>query len=277
MAERGKRKESLRYHIQSLNIRQQKGNNDDMLNSLHSIAFLHESAKDYDKAIKYAEKAIMFSIGNETIASSHHYLAQLYEANEQNEKAIPAYEKSLEAIRNHVGREHSAYFNVAFRRANLLAKVQKTREAIEAHAEVCEIFQNVSVSNHIFYANSLRNMAILHKQLGEKELAEACAIKSMKMRACTTDDILEDVIFLIKLYLSDETPDIKKSIETIIYFMMNTDIDEDNLIYYMKIICICEALVDDNCITLEECINAIESLLIDDNIISVMQKWTVLE
>jgi len=274
MAEKGKRKEALRYHIEALNIRQQKGNNSDMLNSLHSIAFLHEEAREYDKAIKYAEKAIAFSTGDETIASSCHYLAELYEINDQRDKAIPLYEKVLEAIRNHVGQQNGTYLNVAFRRANSLARLQRTREAIEGHSEICEIFQHMTTSNHIFYANSLRNMAILHNQLGEKDLAESCAIKSMKMRKNTSDDIITDVIFLIKLYLDDKNPDIKKSIEAVIYFMMHTDVDKDNVNYYLEITSLCEALLNDNYVTMEECMKVLEPLMKHENIASVVQKWT---
>ena len=275
MAVKGKRKEALRFHIESLNIRQQKGNNTDMLHSLHSIAFLHEEAKDYDKAIKYAKKAIAFSVGDENIASSCHYLAELYEVNDQKVQAIPLYERVLEAIRNHVGQRNSIYLNVAFRHANSLAKLQRTREAIVAHTEICEIFQQMTTANHIFYANSLRNLSILYKQLDENDLAESCAIKSMKMRKNTSDDMLTDVIFLIKLYLGDEKPNISKTVEIIVYFMMYREADEGNINYYVEILSLCEALLHDNYITLEECMNAFESLLKHGNLASVMQKWAV--
>ena len=277
MAEKGKRKEALCYHIEALNIRQQKGTNNDMLNSLFSIAFLHEDAKEYDKAIKYAEKAITFTKGNEEIASSCHYLAELYESNEQREKAIPLYEKVLEAIRKQVGERNGTYLNVAFRRANSLARLERTHEAIDGHSEICEIFQHMTTSNHIFYANSLRNLAILHKQLGENDLAKSYAIKSLKMRKSTTDDMLTDVIFLIKLYLEndDQNPDITKSIETIIYFLMHKEIDEDDINYYMEITSLCEALLNDNHITLEDCVKTLELMMEHETLATIVQKWTV--
>jgi len=227
-ADLGRRKEALKYHLDALKIREKLAEKSeelsaisDVIHSLHSIAFLHEASNDMKKAASYAEAAMEIADGStEFLVSSCHYLAGIYERLEKYEEALPLYDKVQAALLKETTRDHSAYLNVTYRRAHLLAQLGRPRESIKAHEEICHIFQTMAGQNHIFYANCLRNRALLHNGLGETTQAESLILESMKIRKAT-DDITSDIIFLIKLYL--RIGDREKAMEALIYALMRSD------------------------------------------------------
>ncbi|MDR0272843.1 MAG: tetratricopeptide repeat protein [Clostridiales bacterium] len=218
-ADVGRRKDSLSYHTEALRIRQNEGHTKDIIHSLHSIAFLHESAAEYEKAVPYAETAVKHSIGDDrAYAESCNYLAGLYENCNKFEAALPLYEQVLEITNETVGSEHSAYLNIALRRAHLLSLMNRPHEALVAHEDVCSAFTRVSGTRHIFYANCLRGMAMIHKNLKNPDRAEELILEAMKIRRVMYEDITLDITFLIHLHLQENNP--VKALEALIYALM---------------------------------------------------------
>ncbi|MCL1843418.1 MAG: tetratricopeptide repeat protein [Defluviitaleaceae bacterium] len=218
-AEAGRKKDAVRYHEEALKIRENEGLVDDIISSLHSIAFIYEAANDYEKAASYAERAMRYSAGNEeTFAAACNYLAEIYESDRRYQDALNLYEQVLEITAVQAGREHSAYLNAALRRANLLALMERPHDALFAHEEVRDIFGRTTGTNHVFYANCLRGMAMLHKELGETARAESLILEAMKIRRNMSEDIMLDIAFLIRLYLQEN--DAEKALEALIYALM---------------------------------------------------------
>jgi len=221
-ADLGQNIDALRFHQDALRIREALGDTADAINSFHSIAFLYEALEDFDNAASYAETALtLIGEQDDDYPGACNYLAGIYEHAGRQEDALSLYDKVLEIIRREIGREHSAYLNVAYRRANLLAQMERHREALDSHEEVRYIFKNISGTKHIFYANCLRNMAILHKSLGETVAAESLMLESIKIRRISSDDITADIIFLIRLYILNHENE--KALEALIYALMRSD------------------------------------------------------
>jgi len=272
-ADTGRRREALRYHMDALRIREQAGKTGDVVNSLHSVAFLYESTNEYEKAAAYAEAAMKLSDDDEeSYASSCHYLAGIYEQCSKYEQALPLYDRVLEIAQDKAGREHSVYLNVAFRRANLLAKMNRPREALEYHEEVLEIFKKISIlgESHLFYANCLRNMAILHKDLNETGKAEALMLESMKIRSSADEDIVQDIIFLIRLYLNDGESD--KALEALIYALMRSD--SNNTDFASLVNALSDAFKQPDAINASEIMEAMEALNDKSKLAPIINKWT---
>ncbi|MCL2197943.1 MAG: tetratricopeptide repeat protein [Defluviitaleaceae bacterium] len=218
-AETGFKKEAIRYHLDALKIRENEGHIEDIIHSLHSLAFIYEAMDDYGEAISYAETAMSYAVTDDHgYARAVNYLASLYEGALKYEKAFPLYDRVLEIAEKEVGREHSAYLNVALRRANLLALLDRHEEALSAHEEIRVVFARVSGKKHIFYANCLRGMAMLHKTLNHPDEAEALILEAMKIRRNIFEDITLDITFLIRLHLQESNP--TKALEALIYALM---------------------------------------------------------
>jgi tetratricopeptide (TPR) repeat protein len=218
-ADAGRKNDSIKYHKEALKIREKEFLTNDVVNSLHSLAFLHESSSEFEKAIFYAENAVKHSYGDyKSYAKACNYLATLYENSKKYEAALLLYDEVLEITKDEVGREHSAYLNVALRRANLLSLLNRPQESLAAHEEIRETFERVSGKKHIFYANCLRGMAMLHKTLENPARAEECILEAMKIRRTMYEDITLDVTFLIRLHLQENNPD--KALEALIYALM---------------------------------------------------------
>jgi len=268
----GHKREAFRYHMDALKIREKisnkTGDTTDVVNSLHSIAFLYESSNDNEKAAAYAKAALDISDGDDNLtAVSCNYLAGLYERMEKYDEALPLYGRVQEIIRQQVSTEHSAYLNVAFRRASLLAKMKRPREALECHEEIRDTFLNMSGEKHIFYANCLRNMAILHNGLGEYHEAENLILESIKIRR-DIDDITADIVFLIRLYMSGG--DREKAIEALIYALMRASSDAKNVVDLVD--ALAGAFTDPNFIS-EELLSAMESLNDIEKLAPIISKW----
>ncbi|MCL1862335.1 MAG: tetratricopeptide repeat protein [Defluviitaleaceae bacterium] len=218
-ADAGYKKEAIRHHLEALKIRENEGHIEDIINSLHSLAFIHESLEEYDKAISYAESAVSYSVTDDNgYARATNYLASLFENAKKYEDALPLYDRVLELTGKEVGNEHSAYLNVALRRANLLALLDRNEEALSAHEEIRAVFAKVSGTKHIFYANCLRGMAMLHKTLNHPDEAEALILEAMKIRRNIFEDITLDITFLIRLHLQESN--LSKALEALIYALM---------------------------------------------------------
>lgn len=272
-ADAGRRKDSLRYHLEALKIRENEGHTEDIINSLHSIAFLHESAREYEKAASYAETAMRYSAGDEQgLAGACNYLAGLYESCKKFDAALPLYDQVLEIAGGEAGRENSAYLNVALRRANLLSQLNRPHEALAAHEEIRDIFARVSGTRHIFYANCLRGMADLHKSLGDPARAEAEILEAMKIKRALNEDITGDIIFLIRLHLTENNAE--KAIEALIYALMCSGADTREFSEML------DSLVGIFAVqtpATTEFINALEHLNDREKLRPILKKWTAWE
>jgi tetratricopeptide (TPR) repeat protein len=219
-ADIGRKNDSVRYHLEALEIRETiNAPAEDIINSLHSLAFLHEASAEYEKAAAYAHTAVKYAVGNDhTYARSCNYLAGLYENAKKYENALNFYEQVLVITNSEVGYKSSTYLNVALRRANLLTLMERLNEALTAHEEVRDIFVRLSGKKHIFYANCLRGMAIIHKKLNNHLEAESSIMESIKIRRKMLEDITLDITFLINLYLQENNLD--KALEALVYALM---------------------------------------------------------
>jgi len=268
-ADMGRVSEALRWHSEALRIRETLGATEDIIHSLHSLAFLYEESEEYEKAVSCAETAMRLS-KDEARVSACHYLAGLYESWEKNDKALPLYQQALEATAEYAGREHSAYLNIATKLASLMAQENQPRESLKLLNEVREIFYELSGINHMFYANCLRNMAILHKQLNEPDEAESLILRSMKIRQNNSEDIIDDVLFLIKLHLHQGGLD--KAIEVLIYALMHSDADDPDFTEMLNNLS--DAFTQDDGSPISEVLQSLESITSRDKLWIILNKWS---
>jgi len=273
-AEAGRSKDSIHYHKEALRIRENEGHTADIINSLHSLAFLYESAQEYDKAVPYAETAMKYSISDvRAYAGACNYLAGLYENSQKYEAALPLYDEVLEIANIEAGREHSAYLNVALRRANLLSLLNRPHEALAAHEEICDTFARISGTKHIFYANCLRGMAMLHKTLENPGRAEECILEAMKIRRAMYEDITLDITFLIRLHLQENNPD--KALEALIYALMCSGQDSPEFTEMLNNLV--EVFSKTKTPATGEFINAMELLNDREKLRPILNKWEAWE
>ncbi|MCL1883356.1 MAG: tetratricopeptide repeat protein [Defluviitaleaceae bacterium] len=270
----GRTKEARKYHEEALQIRENEGHTDDIINSLHSLAFLHESEAEYEKAVSYAETAIKYSShDNKVYASSCNYLAGLYESIKRYDAALLLYDEVLDVTSIQIGREHSSYLNVAMRRANVLSLLNRTQESLEAYESVCETFARVSGTKHIFYANCLRGMAMLHKTLEDPARAEECIMEAMKIRRKMYEDITLDVTFLINLHIKENNHD--KALEALIYALMCSGGDSPEFAEMLDNLT--QVFTQAESTTTIELMNMIEMLNNREKIHPILKKWEAWE
>jgi tetratricopeptide (TPR) repeat protein len=273
-AEAGKRTESLKYHLQALKIRENEGHTADIINSLHSIAFLHEAASEYEKAVSYAETAMKHAnCDSRGYAGACNYLASLYENSQKYEEALPLYDEVLQTTKFSVGREHSAYLNVALRRANLLAMLNRPHDALDAHEEIREVFAEVSGTQHIFYANCLRGMAMLHKTLNNPERAEELILDAMKIRRTLCEDITLDITFLIHLHVQQDNSE--KALEALIYALMCSGSNSPEFSDFLDMMA--EVFAQKETPVTNEFITAMEVLNDREKLRPILNKWAAWE
>ena len=220
-ANAGKTEDALGLHGQALDLRRHMGIPEDILHSLHSIAHIYEETGEYEKAISFAEMAIEYAEGNSRVGG-HHYLAQLYEANGQYELALELYDKVLAEI-SKSGCMRRDYMAVLSRRAYLTGKTGGPEEAIKLHQEVFDMYNSLTGLDleHLdtsFYANCLRNMAVLNKTIGQTGLAEDYMLKSIQSRKAAGGEVIKDICFLIRLYLESDAYD--KLMDVLVYALM---------------------------------------------------------
>ena len=222
-ASAGQFDEALKWHGEALKIREKTGVPEDLLHSLHSMAFIHQQEGDYKKAISYAKKALE-KASKSDYASACIYLAELYEINNEDEKALALYEEVLEKITKE-GCKRADYLTVLCRKAYLKGTTGQIAESIALHQEVCRLYQSLSRLNtpgldDLFYTNTLRNMAILNSAIGETSLAEKYMLQAIRTHKSKNGDNIKDICFLIRLYLANDTYD--KAIDMLIFALMNT-------------------------------------------------------
>ena len=227
----GQVSDALKWHKEALKIREKSGTPDDILHSLHSIAFIHQQEGDYKEAISYAKKALEQASKND-YASACIYLAELYEINDEDELALALYEEVLEKITKE-GCKRTDYLTVLCRKAYLKGTTGQIAESIALHQEVCRLYQSLTNLNtpgldELFYTNTLRNMAILNNAIGETNLAEKYMLQAIKTHKPESGDNIKDICFLIRLYLANDTYD--KAIDMMIYALMNTGEEEAKII-----------------------------------------------
>ncbi|MCL2501301.1 MAG: tetratricopeptide repeat protein [Defluviitaleaceae bacterium] len=207
-------------HNEALAIRRALNNAQDVVDSLHSLAFLHEEKEEYEKAVALAETAMQLAHGDDYTCACH-YLATLYDAWGQYDKALPLYDEVMDLTRERVGRTHRSYFEVAFDRAQLLNRMGRPREALTILAEIRALYESMEDTAPYAYTKCLRNIADLYKQLGEYNRAEAVLMRSLKINRKQNEDMTEDVADLIKLHMHCD--DNRKALEVLVYSLMHSE------------------------------------------------------
>ncbi len=213
----GKLPAAVELHQEALRIRKNTGNASDLVNSLHSIAFIYEKTNDNKQAVQYASAALNAAQGDD-YCSACYYLAELYSSDKNYDSAVKLYREVLKWMDDRVGRTHSAYMNVALKLANTLAQFDKPKEALELFEEVHRSFREINGEIHLFYANCLRGMALIYEQLNRFDEAEEYMLKSVKIRGGCCEDNLEDLLFLLDMNVNCGERD--KALDLIVYLLM---------------------------------------------------------
>ncbi|MCL2456115.1 MAG: tetratricopeptide repeat protein [Defluviitaleaceae bacterium] len=268
-----RKSDAIECHAQALEIRKKnQAPAEDIVNSLHSLAFVHEADSEHEKAAFYASAAVKYSFGNNhNHARACNYLAGLYENSQKYENALALYEKVMRLVKREVGKQHSSYLNVALRRANLLSLMNKLHESLDAHEEIRDVFARVSGTRHIFYANCLRGMAMLQKNLNFPADAENSIMEAMKIRRTMKENISLDIAFLIRLHLHENN--IEKAFDALIYALMCSSREEfcefQNL--FTELLSITKTPTSGDFVNTIELVNDKEKLR------PIIQKWTAWE
>ena len=190
-------KEALDWHKDALEKRNKVGkNSEDILYSLHSIAFIHEEKGEYEKAISYAETALNHATGADS-TSANIYLAELYEAGGEPDKALELYTQVLSEM-TQTGYRRCDYLTILSRRANLVSKTGTPMEALKLQEEVLNMYNSLTSLDiddldNMFYANCLKNMAALNHAIGETATAEDYMLKSIIVQKTLSGELMDDI------------------------------------------------------------------------------------
>lgn len=230
----GRLEEAIRLHGEALTLRETAGSTEDIIHSLHSLAFTYEAKEEREQAIRFANLAAERAAGTDTYYAACYYLAELYDTSGQPDKAEPLYTTMLCWIERSAGINHSAYITVATRLANAWAAQGEYQKALDMQCTLRDILSQKAGEKHLFFANCLRSMAVLQKQLNEFEEAEPLMLKSMKIRLRYLGtgethkkprdmngharDIVIDAIFLIDMYIRSHQRD--KALEMLVFALM---------------------------------------------------------
>ena len=188
-------KEAFSLHYDALELRHKDRNNyEDIMHSLHSLAFLYEKKGEYDKAISYGKTAMEFAAGVDSISSAI-YLAELYEACDEPTKALELYEQALEDMET--GYRRCDFLTILSRRAKLTGKTGDHKKALKLHNEVLDVYHSLTGLDledldNMFYANCLKNMAELEISLGETANADELILQSFAARKPADDEFADD-------------------------------------------------------------------------------------
>ena len=212
---------ALHYHLKALKIREAAENKDDIINSLHSIAFIFESNEAYEEACGFAKNAVEHAqeVDDDlTYAVCCTYLADLYTKCDKLDDALDMYSIAADEIEFAVGKEHSAYLNSAFMKATILAKMSLYEEAITAYWEILDIFEDYLGTNHLFYANCLRNLAIVYENSGNLTLSKKTMLIAIRIKRTLKSCAILDIIFVLRLTLKLGL--IEDAIYAVVYALM---------------------------------------------------------
>ena len=152
-----------------------KMDSDNLINCLHVIAAAYEELKEYEEALPYAEAAWRgHSIANEPEHyRAGYYLARLYEATGQDKRACNLYLSIMDWVEETVGYSHSGYINLATKAASGLAKLGEYRQSKDILLRLSKIIKGSVGYNNLTYSNCIKNLAAVHRHLGECDEAEA--------------------------------------------------------------------------------------------------------
>ncbi len=165
---------------------------DEKRDNLAELRLLHQLTEilliigEYDRAIKYATKALSISqlLGEETKenAESYNYLAVLFKSQGRYEEAEPLYKKALAINEKKFGENHpetaTSYNNLA-----LLYRLQgRFDTAKPLLKKALAINEKEFGENHPETATSYNNLALLYKSQGRFDNAEPFYIKALAVR-----------------------------------------------------------------------------------------------
>ena len=212
---------ALHYHLKALKIREMAENKDDIINSLHSIAFIFESSESYEEACSFAKNAVEHAqeVDDDlTYAICCTYLGDLYTKCEKLEDALDMYSIAADEIEYVTGKEHSAYLNSAFMKATILARMSLHHEAIALYREILEIFEDYLGTRHLFYANCLRNLSIVYESSGDLFMSKHTMLAAVKIKRKLNSCATLDIIFVIRLNLRLGL--IEEALHALVYALM---------------------------------------------------------
>ena len=212
---------ALHYHLKALKIRETTEDKEDIINSLHSIAFIFESSESYDEACGFAKNAVGHAqeVDDElTYATCCTYLGDLYAKCEKYDDALDMYCIATDEIEYVTGKEHSAYLNSAFIKATILAKMSLHDEAIYTFQEIIDIFENYLGSRHLFYANCLRNLAISYEHSGDVFMSKITMLDAVRIKRQLNSCAVLDIMFILRLSLRLGLMD--EALKTLVYALM---------------------------------------------------------
>ena len=213
------KKYALEWHADALKMRRQFGNINDIIDSLQSIAFMHEENEEYEKAVPLAETVMELAEGDDYICAVF-YLAQLNHLCGHNEAALRLYIEALEEVRKRVGRYHASYTKTAICYAELLNHMGRIHEALALQKEIRMLMEGTSGGIYTDeYALCLRETGELHKQLGQYDQAEAVFLRSLRLARFQKTNLTEDIVHLVRLYLQRGDQD--RALEMLVYALMN--------------------------------------------------------
>ena len=202
---------ALHYHLRALKIREMAENKEDIINSLHSIAFIFESTESYDEACSFAKNAVEHAqeVDDDlTYATCCTYLGELYTKSGRYDDALDMYCIATDEIEYVTGKEHSAYLNSAFLKATILAKLSLYDEAVYNFREILDIFENYLGTRHLFYANCLRNLAIAYENSGDMFMGKITMMDAVRikrqLRSCAVLDVMFSLRLSLRLGILDE-------------------------------------------------------------------------
>ena len=212
---------ALEYHLKALKIREKTDDKVDLVNSLHSIAFIFESSESYDEACSFARYAAEYAqeIDDDfTYATCCTYLGDLYSKCEKYEDALDMYCIATDEIEFVTGKEHSAYLNSVFVKATTLAKLSLHHEAIYSYQEILDIFEDKLGTRHLFYANCLRNLAIAYDNTGDSFMSKITMLDAVRIKRQLKSCAIIDVIFVFRLCLRLGLLD--EALNTLVYVLI---------------------------------------------------------
>ena len=212
---------ALHYHLKALKIREMAEDKKDIINSLHSIAFIFESNESYDEACGFAKNAVEHAqeVDDElTYATCCTYLGDLYAKCEKYDDALDMYCIATDEIEYVTGKEHSAYLNSAFMKATILAKMSLHNEAVYSFQEILDIFESYLGTRHLFYANCLRNLAIAYENSGDTFMSKITMLDAVRIKRQLNSCAVLDVIFVVRLSLRLGLID--EALKTLVYALM---------------------------------------------------------
>lgn len=152
-----------------------KNSSDNFINCLHVIAEAHERLEEYQEALPFAEAAWRGLAV--TDQDEHHragyYLAGLYEAMGRHGDAYRLYLSTMEWVERTVGSLHSGYINLATKAANQLAKLGEYQQSKDILSRLSKLIEDTVGHDNLTYSNCIKNLAVIHRHLGELDEAEA--------------------------------------------------------------------------------------------------------